>query len=254
MTVLTETWLIFQRSMRQSLRNPYWVIIGVIQPVMYLAFFGPLLIPIVQSTPGFPPGDAWQVLVPALLVQLGLFGGLFVGFAVLAEYKAGVIERMRVTPVSRTALLLGRSLKDAVVLLVQAILLTVLAIPFGLRAPLGGVLIGLALVAVLGLATSSGSYALALQVKSEEAFLPIMNSLFLPLLLLSGILLPMTVAPLWLYNLSRANPFVYVVDAARAVFQGDLLTPTVLGGIGVALVLVVLTVWWGVRTFQRESA
>ena len=194
-TVLTETWLIFQRAMKQSLRNPFWVIIGIVQPLLYLAFFGPLLIPVVQSTPGFPPGDAWQVLVPALLVQLGLFGGLFVGFSVLVEYKAGVIERMRVTPVSRTALLLGRALKDTVVLLVQATLLTVLAVPFGLRAPLGAVIVALALVGVLGLAMACASYALAMQVKSEEAFLPIVQSLFLPLLLLSGILLPMTVAP-----------------------------------------------------------
>lgn len=254
MTVLTETWLIFVRSMTQSLRNPFWVIIGIVQPLLYLAFFGPLLIPIVQSTPGFPPGDAWQVLVPALLVQLGLFGGLFVGFGILAEFKAGVIERMRVTPVSRTALLLGRALKDTTVLLAQAVLLTVLAVPFGLRAPIGGVVVGLVLVAVLGLAMSCASYALAMQVKSEEAFIPIIQSLFLPLLLLSGILLPMTVAPAWLYNLSRANPFVYIVDAARAVFQGDLLTTTVLGGIGVAVVLLMVTIGWGVRTFQRESA
>jgi ABC-2 type transport system permease protein len=252
-TTLTETWLIFERSMKQALRNPYWVIIGLIQPIMYLAFFGPLLIPIVANTPGFPPGDAWQVLVPALLVQLA-FGGLFVGFNILAEYKAGVIERMRVTPVSRVALLLGRALKDTVVLVVQAVLLTLLAIPFGLRAPIGGVIIGVLLVAALGLAMTSASCALALQVKSEEAFLPIINSLFLPLLLLSGILLPMTVAPAWLYDISRANPFVYVVDAARALFRGDLYTATSVAGIVVALVLVVVSVAWGVRTFQRESA
>jgi len=254
MSVLTDTWLIFQRSMRQSLRNPFWVIIGIVQPFLYLALFGPLLIPIVQSTPGFPPGDAWQVLVPALLVQLGLFGGLFVGFAILAEFRAGVIERMRVTPVSRVALLLGRALKDTVVLLIQAVLLTVLAVPFGLRAPIGGVLVGLVLVAVLGFAMACASYALAMQVKSEEAFLPIVQAVFLPVLLLSGILLPLSLAPLWLFNLSRVNPFVYVVDATRAVFLGDLASTTALVGIAVALVLAVVTVFWGVRTFQRESA
>lgn len=253
-TVLTETGLIFQRSLKQSLRNPFWVIIGIVQPLLYLAFFGPLLIPVVQSTPGFPPGDAWQMLVPALLVQLGLFGGLFVGFSILAEFKAGVIERMRVTPVSRTALLLGRALKDTVVLMAQALLLTVLAVPFGLRAPLGGAIVGLVLVGVLGFAMACASYALAMQVKSEEAFMPIVQAVFLPVLLLSGILLPLTVAPAWLFALSRANPFVYVVDATRAVFLGDLTSSTTLIGIAVALVLVVVSVAWGVRTFQRESA
>lgn len=94
MTVLTETSLIFGRAMRRSLRNPTWIILGLIQPVLYLVLFGPLLKPIVAA-PGFPPGDAWQVFVPGLLIMLGIFGGAFVGFELVAEYRAGVIERMR---------------------------------------------------------------------------------------------------------------------------------------------------------------
>jgi ABC-2 type transport system permease protein len=254
MTVLTEIGLIFQRAMRKSLRNPAWVIIGIVQPVLYLALFGPLLSPIIANTPGFPPGDAYQVLVPALLVQLGLFGSLFAGFELISEYRAGVIERMRVTPVSRAALLVGRSLKDMVVLVVQGLLLTLLSLLFGLRAPVGAVVLALVLVAVLALAMSSASYALALRLKSEDALAPVLNTIVLPVLLLSGILLPMTLAPAWLFAVSRANPFVYVVDAERAIFQGDLLTTTVLVGLGVSILLVVLTVGWGVRTFQRESA
>jgi ABC-2 type transport system permease protein len=254
MTVLTEIGLIFQRAMRKSLRNPAWVIIGIVQPVLYLALFGPLLSPIIANTPGFPPGDAYQVLVPALLVQLGLFGSLFAGFELISEYRAGVIERMRVTPVSRAALLVGRSLKDMVVLVVQGLLLTLLSLLFGLRAPVGAVVLALVLVAVLALAMSSASYALALRLKSEDALAPVLNTIVLPVLLLSGILLPMTLAPAWLFAVSRANPFVYVVDAERAIFQGDLLTTTVLVGLGVSVLLVVLTVGWGVRTFQRESA
>jgi len=94
--VLQETWLVFRRAMIQSLRTPAWVVIGLGQPVLYLALFVPLLRSLVGA-PGFPPGDEWQVMVPALLVQLALFGTAFVGFALIAEYRNGVIERMRVT-------------------------------------------------------------------------------------------------------------------------------------------------------------
>lgn len=248
------TWLIFRRSLGQSLRNPAWVLIGVFQPLVYLALFGPLLIPIVQSTPGFPPGDAWQVFVPALVVQQVVFGTLFVGFGLIAEYRAGVIERMRVTPASRTALLLGRALKDVVVLVLQSVLLVVLALLFGLRAPLGGVLLALALVAVAGLAMSCASYALALRLKSEEALGPVFNTFGLPLLLLSGVLLPMSVAPDWLFTLSRANPFAHIVEAERALFRGDVGDPAVLIGVGVTAALTALCLTWGIRTFHRESA
>ena len=161
---------------------------------------------------------------------------------------------MRVTPVSRTALLLGRSMRDVVVLVVQGILLTAVAVLFGLRAPVVGVLIALVLVAIVALATSAASYAMALQLKSEDALAPLLNTIVLPLLLLSGILLPMTLAPAWLFGLSRLNPFVYIVDAERAVFLGALTSGTVVVGVVVGLVLSALTVAWGVRTFHRESA
>jgi ABC-2 type transport system permease protein len=254
MTTLVQIWLIFQRAMRQSLRNPVWVIIGIVQPVLYLTLFGPLLQPLVAATPGFPPGDAYQVLVPALLVQLGMFGSLFAGFSLIQEYRTGVVERMRVTPVSRTALLLGRSMRDVVVLVVQGILLTLVAMLFGLRAPPLGIAVALVLVAVVAVATSAASYAMALLVKSEEALGPLLNAIVVPLLLLSGILLPMTLAPAWLFVLSRLNPFAYVVDAERAAFQGAVVSSTVGLGLAVAVGVAALTVAWGVRTFHRESA
>jgi len=141
-----------------------------------------------------------------------------------------------------------------VVLTVQGALLIALAVPFGLRTPLGGALLALTLVAVLGLAMSSASYGLALRLKSEDAFAPVQNSIIVPLLLLSGILLPMSLAPAWLFTVSRFNPFVYAVDATRAAFVGNLRSTTVLIGVGVAVALSIAAVALGIRTFQRESA
>ena len=103
----SDTWIIFSRSMRLSLRQPLWVLIGLLQPILYLTLFGPLLQNI-AATSGFA-GDAWVVFVPGLLVQLGIFGGLFVGFGIIAEWRSGVIERQLVTPASRTAIITGRT-------------------------------------------------------------------------------------------------------------------------------------------------
>ena len=165
---LTETWLVFQRALRLSLRNKVWLIIGLMQPILYLALFGPLLKRI-AGYPGFPRGSSWQVFTPGLLVQLGIFGALFVGFGLIAEVRDGVIERMRVTPASRMALLAGACLRDAVVLLVQSTVLLAAAYAFGLRAPLGGVILAVLLVAAVGAAFAAASYALALLTGSEDA-------------------------------------------------------------------------------------
>ena len=253
MTTVRETLLIFRRAMRLSLRNPVWVVIGLVQPVLYLALFGPLLKSI-AAAPGFPSGNAWQVFTPGLLVQLGIFGASFVGFGLIAEYRSGVIERMRVTPASRSALLLGRVLRDVVVLVVQATVLTVTAVAFGLRAPLVGVVLGIVVVGMLGAAFASLSYAAALQLKSEDALAPLLNGLAVPLLLLSGILLPMSLAPAWLRHLSDANPLKWVVEAVRELFLGHVTTWVVFGGLGAAVALIAVGIAVGTRTFRRQSA
>jgi ABC-2 type transport system permease protein len=253
MRFLIDTWLVFSRAMRLSLRNPVWVILGLIQPILYLTLFGPLLEP-VASAPGFPPGDAWLVFVPGLLVQLGMFGAAFVGFGLIAEWRAGVVERMRVTPASRGALLIGRVLRDVVVLVVQGAILIGAAQLFGLEAPLGSLLTGLAIVALLGAAFSALSYGAALKLKSEDAFAPLLNGLIVPVLLLSGILLPMTLAPRWLRTLADFNPLTHVVDGVRAVFRGEMAGGESLIGIAVTVALVALGLVYGARVFRRESA
>jgi ABC-2 type transport system permease protein len=248
---MNETLVVFRRAMRLSLRNPTWVIIGLAQPILYLVLFGPLLKPLASQ---LGTGNAYRLFVPGILVQLGIFGALFVGFGLIAEYRAGVIETQRVTPAPRTALLMGRVLRDVVVLLVQAIVLTVVALPLGLRAPTGGVLLGLAVVGLLGAAFSSASYAAALLLKSEDALAPLLNGLFVPILLLSGILLPMSLAPAWLRTVSDINPMKHVVDGVRALFLGDVGTATVFWGAFATVGLLVAGVALGTRTFQRESS
>jgi ABC-2 type transport system permease protein len=251
--MLSQAWLIFRQQMRLSFREPVWYIIGLIQPLIYLGLFGPLLRPLAGG-PGFPPGSALEVFVPGLLVQMGMFGTLFVGFALMADMRAGVIERLRVTPASRLALLLGRVGKDVVMLTAQSAILLAVSSAMGLRASPGAWLLLLGLVALLGISLASLSYAAALTLKSEDALAQLLNTLSVPAMLLSGILLPMTLAPKWLRGLARANPFLYVVDAARAAMRSPALASTLWLGIGVALGLAVAGLWVGKRTFERESA
>src|ERR1700731_2446890 len=166
MKFVKDTWLMFQRYLFVFLRNPAWVAIGVLQPVLYLVLFAPLLKSLTE-TRGFPSGGAYNVFVPGLLIQLGLFGASGVGFGLIAELRAGVIERFRVTPVSR----------------------------FGLQPTVSGVFVMLGLVALIGLGMSSLAYAAALALKSEDSYAPLIFTLSLPLLRRSGVLLPLHLAP-----------------------------------------------------------
>jgi ABC-2 type transport system permease protein len=252
MRTIRDTWLIFRRSLVLTIRQPVWIIFGIMYPVLYLVLFGPLLNGAVgQAAPGV---NAYNWFVPGLLVQIALFGTAFGGFGLIAELRYGVVERMRVTPMSRTAMLLGRSLRDVVILMTQALIMTALAIPFGLHLDVGGILLTLGLLGLVALVVAPLSYSAALVLKSEDAFAPLVQGIVMPLLLLSGILLPMALAPGWLKTLSSINPLTHAVDAARALFNSDWGNPEIGIGVAITAALAVVAVWIASRTFGRANA
>jgi len=250
MKLLRDTWLVFGRYFGIFIHNPIWVALGVLQPCLYLILFAPLLNPIAQMR-GFPPGGAYNVFVPGLLVQLGMFGAAGVGFSLISELRQGVIERLRVTPVSRVALLLGRALRDMFSIVLQSLILILIALPFGLSIHPVGVVVVLALIGLIGLLTASIGYAVALAVKSEDSYAPIVFTSALPILLLSGVLLPMSIAPQWLQDIAAVNPLLYAVDAARHIFLGNLSDPSVPKGVIILAILSGIAVVIGARQFGR---
>jgi ABC-2 type transport system permease protein len=252
MRLIRDILLIYRRQVRQSLRVPMTLVLGLLQPILYLLLFAPVFSKV--STSFNTEATGLQLFVPGVLVQLGMFSSSFVGFGIIAELRLGIIERFRVTPVSRLALLLGRVLRDASLLGIQGFVLLVLAVMVGLRAPLAGMAIALGLVVLLGMALSSLSYALGLVTRQEFVFAPFLNMVLVPVLLLSGILLPMSMAPPWLRALSRFNPLSHVVDAIRDVFVGRYASGSVLAGTAAVVSLAVVAVTLATRLFLRENA
>jgi ABC-2 type transport system permease protein len=251
MSFFRETGIIFNRQLRLALASPMWIAIGLLQPVLYLVLFGPLLEPLAAQ---LGADNAYALFVPGLLVQLAVFGALFVGFGLVGEYRDGVIEAERVTPASRTALLLGRVLKDMLQVTVQSALLLALAFAFGLRGSVAGILIGLLIAIVLTGAVAAAGYALALTVKSEDGLAAVANGVSLPLILLSGILLPMTLAPEWLQRVSDIVPVKHIVQGIRDLFAGDLVGPGPLWALFWTVVLVAAGLAIGTRVFRRQNA
>jgi ABC-2 type transport system permease protein len=258
MSFVRDTLIVFRRQLRLSLRNPAWVIIALVQPILYLALFGPLLTKLPVQTFGAVQGSgtatAYKFFVPGLLIQLGLFGSTFVGFAIISDWRAGVIERFRVTPVSRLAIMSGRVLRDVLALVVQAVILVLVGLAFGLRAPVSAVLLGLGFIVLVAIGLASVSYAVALLIKSEDAFAPLLNSVVLPLVLLSGIMLPLTLGPGWLQGIARISPFRYIIDAMREAYNGHYANTIMLEGVLVALGLAAVCLVLGSRVFVRENA
>jgi ABC-2 type transport system permease protein len=226
---------------------------GILQPILYLLLFGPLLTNIARM-PGFPPGGAFNVFVPGLLVMTALFGSAFVGFGLCDEMREGVVERMTVTPMSRVAMLVGRSLRDVVLLVGQGLIIVLLAMPFGLEINLGGVAVAFLMLALIGIMMSPVSYTLALVLKSEDALAPVVNGISLPLLLLSGVMLPMSLAPDWLQTVAKFNPLYHAVAAIRSLFNANYGDSEIVLGVVLLVCLSVVTIRLGARSFARAGA
>jgi ABC-2 type transport system permease protein len=243
-SLLTDTRVVFSRELRPVVRDPFSVIFSMVQPLFFLGLFAPLL-----------PGDgSLQWFVPGIIVMSCLFGSSMTGSNLLFEIQTGSHERMLVTPLRRPALLIGRALKEIVPMLAQAVLIVAVCIPFGFRLHLGGALLGLLILAGFCIGLGALSYTLALASKNTEwLFWTVQQTLLFPLLLLAGVLLPLDDGPGWLQALSKINPMTYVVNAERALFNGEVLSRHTLAGLVAAVLVGALGLFVGVRAMQRSD-
>ena len=250
MRILRDTKLMFVRNMQHTLRNPIFILVSMFQPMLYLFLFMPLLENL-GGVPGLPAGRTVDIFIPGLLVMLALFGSAFVGFSLIDELRTGVIERFLVTPVKRSSILLGRVLRDASVLVAQCVLITLVAIPFGLSVNVAGFLLSLVLYGLIGITMASMSYSFALIYKSEDNLAPTLNTITLPISLLSGIILPLILAPIWLQNVAKINPFSYAVNASRALFAGNFQSIDIIEGFVIIALLAILMFSWSLSSLKK---
>ncbi len=253
MKLLRDIRLMFINNMQHTLKSPIFVFVSLFQPLMYLILYMPLLMNGLGSMPGFTGVNPANVFIPGLLVMQAIFGCAFVGFPLIDDIRSGVIQRYLVTPVSRSAILLGKVLRDVVVLLAQCLLITLAALPFGLTVNIPGLALSLLMYALIGITMSCVSYSFALIYKVEDSLAPTMNTITLPVSLLSGIFLPMALAPLWLQYLSKVNPFSYGVDATRDLFVGNFQSIGILVGFIVTGVIAVVVFYWSLHSLKKMA-
>ncbi|WP_449063676.1 ABC transporter permease [Planomonospora algeriensis] len=246
--MLRHTMLFLGYELGNLRRNPAWPILGIMQPVLYLLLFAPLLTSI---TPNGTLEEALVVFTPAALMMIALFGSMFAGFGMINETRNGVLERLAVSQAWRPAIILGRVAKDMIMLVLQSLVILGVAALMGLRIGLPAMGLMLLLMAVTGLFAANLSYGLALAVRDENGMSQIVQFFLLPLMLLSGLMLPMSVAPDWMQTAARFNPLYYAVEAGRAMFAGDYSDSTIPIAFGLFLVLGVLTLTWSVRSLRK---
>jgi len=253
MKFFTDGVLLFVRHIKKTFRSPAWLIIGMSQPVLYLLLYMPLLKNVAGGGQAVSAVDVTRLFVPGMLVIMSM-GSLFAGFSFIPEMRQGLIARWIVTPASRVAILLSMVLNNLVTLSLQSIILIVIATFFGLRISVVGGVLTFILILLIGTSMAALSYAISLTTKNEMGLAQITNTFYLPVLLLSGIMLPISLAPHWIKVAAKFNPFYYAVEASRSLFGGNLTAPVVFVGYGITILLASICVWSAVKALQKMSA
>src|SRR6201995_1722541 len=204
------------RHLRELSRQPWFVAVTLVQPMIWLLLFGALFKKVVEI-PGYHGGSYIAFLAPGVGVRPALFTSAWSGMALIEDLNRGVTARFLVSPVRREALIAGRILKEAVVVVIQSLIIVVLALIVGASFPggVGGVAALFAVSALLGATFGALSNAFALIMRQEEALIGAVQFIVLPLTFLSTTFLAANLIPKWMQSVSDVNPVNWAVVAGR---------------------------------------
>jgi len=248
MKVATDTRLLFHRYIVQMLRNPVWLFVGFSTPLLYLLLFTPLL---KHFSGNGSTSLVLDVFLPGILALLAFASGMSSGFNTIFELQSGVIERFRVTPASRFAILMGPLISGLLMVFVFDSVVVAVAWGLGFHFSWPGIIVLAVLLALLMVSMSAFSVATALTTKEISSFAAIINGLNLPVLLLAGVLLPISVGPTWMRVLAHFNPLYYAVVGARSLCAGTFGASAVWQAFAVLVPLCVVVVTWATSVFKR---
>ncbi|HEV2362062.1 MAG TPA: ABC transporter permease [Acidimicrobiales bacterium] len=218
--VLSDSWQLTYRQLRNFARQPYFVAITLVQPMIWLLLFGQLF-KNVSHLQGFPGGSYIGYLTPGVVVMTSLFSNGWSGMGYITIMERGVLDRLLVSPVSRASIITGGLGYQATTTTIQSLIVLGIGFIAGARFP-GGPLPLLALLVaclLLGSAFSSFSNQMALRIRKEESVIAMVNFLVLPLSFLSTTLLPSEIVPGWIRQAARYNPVNWAVVIGRQTLQ-----------------------------------
>jgi ABC-2 type transport system permease protein len=253
--VIRDTGWMVVRQARNLMREPIWIALLLIQPMIWLLLYGQLF----SRVPSLRGGASTYVefLLPGIVVMNAFFGGTWAGMSMIADLDRNVVSRFLATPVSRISIVLSQVIRSGLTAAIQALVILIVGLALGVRvhAGVGGWIVVLVMGALVAMVFAGVSNAIALLVRNEATMIAAANFVGLPLVFLSATLIQKSVMPDWMSSLARFNPVNWGVEATRNV--------VVVGGhwsdVGIyTLLLIGLTAvtsgfaTWTFRMYQRS--
>jgi len=236
-TLAYDTYTIFWREIKRYQKSRSGVLIRLIQPVIWIIVIGNTFSgtqPLIQSV-GFQ-GDYIEFMTPGVIILTAIFTSIFGGVNTLWDRRYGFMNKALTSPISRSAIALGKMSAISLISALQASLIIGIALAIGVTfpnplmiAPIMGIVI------LFSLGFSGISVMVAATAKSQETFWGVINFLGMPLFMISPALFPLELLPDWLATLAKLNPVTYTILLVR-----EMMTGVSEGGIPILLSLGVL--------------
>jgi len=250
-SLATQTWWMTARRLRVFVQQPGYLLIMLVQPVIWLFLFGNLFRRVVEL-PGFGSASYVDYLVPGVVVMSAISSNMWAGMGAMEEIERGTLDRFLVTPVSRGALMNASVVEQAVGTTIQSVIIVLLGWAAGAHYPGGvaGVAVLVVASVLLGTVFGAMSNAIGMLVRQRETIIGINTFLLLPLTFLSSAFMATALMPGWMQAIARGNPVNWALDAARGALstQRDWVDVAVSGG--ALAVLAAAMVWLSTRTFR----
>jgi ABC-2 type transport system permease protein len=207
--VVYALWL---RQLKRYFRNKYRIIGSLGQPLLFLVALGFGFGPIYAAAGG---GDYIQFLVPGIMAMTILFTSMFAGMEIIWARQFGFLKETLVAPVSRTRIMIGRTLGGTTIALFQALMILIISMFFGFKPDAAMLPLALLFMILTSLLFTALGTAIATHLNDMQGFQIIMNFLVMPLFFLSGALFPLDGMPTGIKAITFLNPLTYGVDGIR---------------------------------------
>jgi ABC-2 type transport system permease protein len=251
MKALRDTQHMTVRHLMALWRQPWWIAVTLVQPVIWLLLFGALF-KSVADIPGFGSSNYIEFIAPGVVVMTAFFGAGWTGMPVIDDINRGVIDRFLVSPVRRGSLISGRLASSALTTAIQSVIIVVLALIVGASFANGivGVVVLIVVSILLGSAFGCLSIGLALLVRREETLIATVQFLLLPLSFISVTFMQKSLMPDWMQSLIKYNPLNWAVEAGRAAVTANPDWGGIAGRTGLLVAFLLLCGFFAVRAFR----
>jgi ABC-2 type transport system permease protein len=251
MKTATDTWYMVVRQVRNLMREPIWIVLLLVQPMVWLILYGQLFKNVTRLG-GFGTGSYITFLAPAIVVMNAFFGATWSGMSMVYDLDHKIVERFLATPASRFSIVLSQIVRSALIAAIQALVILVVALALGVRVHTGA--LGWLVIVVAGVLVNSAfagvSQAIALLTRREATMIAVANFIGLPLLFLSTTMIARAQMPGWMQSAARFNPVDWGVKAAREVVLPGTSWGTVCVYLALLLALSAVTAAWATSTFR----